>query len=325
MMDTQDTNQDWKSLVDKTRKKNLVVTIGVAIGAVAVIVAGMLVVMHPIAREAPVAQAPAPSGDVSAYDGVRVGARAAIVYDLVTGEVLYEKNAEAQLPLASLTKLLTLFAASNALSREAPITLTASALEAEGDNGFVPGEQFTFEELARMALVASSNDAAAAIAETTAIARNTTSESMLASVASALGLTQTYATNGTGLDENGSISGGYGSAKDIAILAGELLNRIPEIARASLDPTITATSVTGKSYTLKNTNPDAGRIHGLLLSKTGFTDLAGGNLAIVYDAGIAHPIAIVVLGSTRDERFVDVNNLVRATDSYFSSASLPLP
>lgn len=325
MTDTQTTNQDWKSLVDKTRKKNLIVTAGVAAGALLVIAAGMLVLMHPVARPVALTSEHVPSGNVSAYDGVRVGAKAAIVYDLVTGEVLYEKNAEAQLPLASLTKLLTLFAASNALSREAEITVSASALEAEGDNGIIAGERFTFNELARMALVASSNDAAAAIAETTAQARNTTSESMLASVATALGLTQTYATNGTGLDENGSISGGYGSAKDIAILAGELLNRIPEIARSSLDPSITASSVAGKSYTLKNTNPDAGRIHGLLLSKTGFTDLAGGNLAIVYDAGIAHPIAIVVLGSTRDERFVDVNNLVRATDSYFSSASLPLP
>ncbi|MCI0597694.1 serine hydrolase [Candidatus Parcubacteria bacterium] len=259
----------------------------------------------------------------TAFDNIELSAQAAIVYDLITGEVLYEKNAQAQLPLASLTKLLTLYVAVDALSLKTPIPMTAQAIASEGDNGFIAGEMFTLEDLAKLALVGSSNDAAAAIAEAAAEARHATNgTALLAGAAAALGLSQTYALNGTGLDENDALSGAYGSAHDIAILAGEFLKRAPDIAKASLSASVTATSRNGFSYTLQNTNPEALSIPGLLLSKTGYTDLAGGNLAVVFDAGIAHPIAIVVLGSTKDDRFLDVNTLVRATAAQFAGLTL---
>ena len=267
--------------------------------------------------EEPAPQAPSP------YDRVVLRAEAAIVYDLATGEVLYEKNSEAQLPLASLTKLLTLYAAAEVMPRDASIQMTSEALSADGDSGFSEGEHFTFEELAKLALVASSNDAAEAIALAAGERRGQDGASLLASAASAAGLSQTYTLNGTGLDESTIISGGYGSARDMALLSAEFLKRVPGIARATLDPSVTANSMDGRSYTLKNTNPDVGQIPGLRLSKTGFTDLAGGNLAIVFDVGLNHPIAIVVLGSTREGRFTDVDRLVKATTAQF--ASMPLP
>lgn len=271
-----------------------------------------------------VAEAPEETPRESAFDGIELSAKAAIVYDLTTGEVLYEKNAEAQLPLASLTKLLTLYAAADTLTPSSAVVISAKALATEGESGFTEGETFSFEDAAKFALVASSNDAAAAIAEAaTAKGHAANGTALLASAASSIGLTQTYALNGTGLDENGEISGGYGSAHDIAVLAGALLRRVPGIMRSSIEPTVTATSYSGSSYTLKNTNPVVGTIPGLLLSKTGYTDLAGGNLAVVFDAGIGHPVAVVVLGSTRDDRFVDVNRLVRATSAEFAGLSLP--
>jgi D-alanyl-D-alanine carboxypeptidase len=60
-----------------------------------------------------------------------------------------------------------------------------------------------------------------------------------------------------------------------------------------------------------------------MMSKTGYTDLAGGNLAVVFDAGIGHPVAVVVLGSTKEERFTDVQRLVRATSAQFAGLRLP--
>lgn len=316
------TEPDWKRLVHETKRKNNGLKLAsLAIGVLAVFITGAWYVQKTYLSFTP--PAPEPVAETkSVYDGVVLSAKSAIVYDLTTGEVLYEKNAEAQLPLASLTKLLTLYAAAGTIGN-APVTMTATALSQEGESGFSEGEVFDFRELAKLAIVASSNDAAEAIVEAAGKARNQSREALLASVSSALGLSQTYAVNGTGLDENGSLSGGYGSAKDIAVLAGEFLKRIPEIAHATLSPEVTAFSKSGASYTLKNTNPDVEHVPGLRLSKTGFTDLAGGNLAIVYDAGINHPIAIVVLGSTRDDRFLDVSRLVRATGSYFTSLSLP--
>lgn len=294
------------------------------LGGVALLGGGAVAMMHLTNKEATVASEPTVVPQPSAFDDIKLSAKAAIVYDLTTGEVLYEKNAEAQLPLASLTKLLTLYAAAESLSEDSPVVISSRALATEGESGFVEGDTFSFEDAAKLAVVASSNDAAAAIAEAaTEKSHAANGTALLASAASAIGLTQTYALNGTGLDENGEISGGYGSAHDIAMLAGALLKRVPAIMRSTIQPTVTATSYNGSSYTLKNTNPGTDHIPGLMLSKTGYTDLAGGNLAIVFDAGIGHPVAVVVLGSTRDERFVDVNRLVRATASEFAGLSLP--
>lgn len=315
-----------KDLIDQIelrRKQRYIYQAGIAAFVVVVLAAGSVIVAPYFSPTAPIAQVQKVE-EVNAYEDVVLSAKAAIVYDLTTGEVLYEKNAEAQLPLASLTKLLTLYAAANALTDTAPVAMTAKAIATKGENGFIEGEVFTFEDAARMALVASSNDAAEAITEAAAkIGNAANGTSLLASAASAIGLTQTYALNGTGLDENGEISGGYGSAHDMALLAEALLKRVPGIMRASIDPFITVRSLSGNSYTLKNTNPEVSHIPGLMLSKTGYTDLAGGNLAVVFDAGIGHPVAVVVLGSTKEERFTDVDRLVRATSAQFAGLRLP--
>lgn len=319
--------EELKSLIEKIearrRERSLYQFGFFTFIALLVLFAGSVLAPY-LPKSAPVAQTPKEEPRLTAYANIELSAKAAVVYDLVTGDVLYEKNAQSQLPLASLTKLLTLYAASQSLTPDAPVTMTQKALETEGDNGFLEGEVFTFEDAARMALVASSNDAAEAISEAaTKVADAPNGTSLLKNAAAAVGLTQTYALNGTGLDENGEISGGYGSAHDIALLAGALLKRVPGIMRASIDPTITVRSLTGNSYTLKNTNPEVTHIPGLMLSKTGYTDLAGGNLAVVYDSGIGHPIAVVVLGSTKEERFTDVQKLVRATSAQFAGLSLP--
>lgn len=309
--------------IEQRRKRRYFYQLGLAALAGLALIGTGAAVMPFLSAPAPVAELPA-ADTSSAYDSVKLSAKAAIVYDLTTGDVLYQKNAEAQLPLASLTKLLTLYAASDALTADAPVVITSKALAIEGESGFREGDTFTFTDAARLALVASSNDAAEAIAEAaTKVQHAPNSTSLLASAASSIGLTQTYALNGTGLDENGEISGGYGSAHDIALLAAALLRRIPGIMHASMDSSVTATTLNGSSYTLKNTNPEVTRIPGLMLSKTGYTDLAGGNLAVVFDAGLGHPIAVVVLGSTRDERFSDVDRLVKATGEQFAGLRLP--
>ncbi len=270
--------------------------------------------------QAPVAQAPTPIASTApdALAGATVEGKAAIVYDLATGQVLYAKNAESQLPLASLTKLLTMYAAARTLSPSSPVAIGAISINDAGDSGFTTGEVFTFHDLARLALVASSNVAAESIAQTAQSRRDSSTANLLAGAAAAAGLSQTYAVNGSGLDESLTESGGYGSAKDVAVLAGQLLTTAPDIARATTEQSITVTSESGVVHTLPNTNPDAVHIPNLLLSKTGFTDLAGGNLAVVFDAGMGHPVAIVVLGSSKAGRFYDVDHLLSLTLDHFA-------
>jgi D-alanyl-D-alanine carboxypeptidase len=259
-----------------------------------------------------------------AYQHVSLIGKAAVVYDLATGETLYSQNVNAQLPLASVTKLLTLYAASQVLQPDSQVTMTPDALAQASDVadfGFKQDETFAYKDIARLTLAASSNAGAEAITEAASKSHSQDSTSLLASAATAIGLKQTYARNSTGLDLTTEESGSYGSAHDVALLAGALLKQFPEIAQASTQSSVTATSEQGIEHTFANTNQDVEHIPNLLLSKTGFTDLAGGNLVVVYDAGINHPVAIVVLGSTEEGRFTDVKTLLNATFAHFAGTT----
>ena len=318
---------DLKNLIDKLDKRNRERQAARAIMAGSLVL-GVLVLSAPFLTQkgVQVAEHTAPARAVSVPDALataQISAHAAIVYDLSTHTVLYEKNAKTQLPLASLTKLITAYAAVGSLAPNTPVTISDSALAEDGDSGLKIGEQFAFQDILEFALVASSNDAAQAIAEAAATAESVSGKSLLAGAIAAVGMPQTYALNGTGLDVSDSVSGGYGSAYDVAQLAGALLAKAPEIARATTEPSITIQSTAGVVHTLPNTNQDVVRVPNILLSKTGYTDLAGGNLAVVYDAGINHPVAIVVLGSTKEGRFADVKELIARTGAHF--ANIPAP
>ncbi|NNM84112.1 D-alanyl-D-alanine carboxypeptidase [Candidatus Parcubacteria bacterium] len=254
----------------------------------------------------------------NAFANVSIEAKAAVVYDIATRKILYAKNAEAQLPLASLTKLLTVYAALKELSPNTPITIPESAAGVYPPHAFTVGQVLPLADLARLTLTGSLNDGAIAIANATAIQENKTVTAMLAGAAGALDLSQTYALNGSGLDVNTVISGGYGSAADLARLAGALFERAPNIVSATTHHTAHYVLANGTSFTIKNTDPIVSTIPRLLLSKTGYTDLAGGNLALVFDVGMGHPIAVIVLGSTLKSRFTDGAALVDATLAHFA-------
>lgn len=264
----------------------------------------------------------ATSTPLGAFDSMpSLEAKAAIVYDLATGETLYARNAEAQLPLASLTKLLTVYAAFTELSPQTPVTIPSSIAQLSEPHILSPGQIFALEDLARITLTASLNDGAVAIAEATAQQEHQDQIAMLASAASGLGLAQTYAVNGSGLDVSAELSGGYGSARDLARLAGALVAKAPSIALATTENFAEATTEGGTHFNVKNTDPMVATIPRLLLSKTGLTDLAGGNLVLVFDAGISHPVAVVVLGSSVKSRFTDGMALVAASLAHFSGVA----
>jgi D-alanyl-D-alanine carboxypeptidase len=254
------------------------------------------------------------------FAAVPLEAHAALVYDLATHTILYEKNATAQLPLASLTKLLTIHTALTHLDPRAPITISRAAALSEAPRRFSPGETLPLYDLAKLTLTASLNDGAAAIAEALATAEEAGPLPVLASAAAALDLSQTYVVNGSGLDLSPTLSGGYGSARDMALLAGALVAEAPDLALATTESSASVGTPTG-TITVQNTDPIVKAVPHLLLSKTGFTDLAGGNLALVFDAGIQHPIAVVVLGSTKSARFTDGAALVAATLAHFAGVA----
>ena len=238
-------------------------------------------------------------------------AKAVYVFDAKTGEVLFSKNAEMQLPLASLTKLMTGLIAAEQLGSQANVSVPAEALKREGDTGLLVGERWNPLDLIRFTLVNSSNDGAAALANVVG-SRGIEFSTVMNQRSAELGLTQTYFLNETGLDATEEVSGGYGSARDVTTLMNTFLSTLPDVLDATRYPTLDVVSKDAFKHTAENTNTAIGKIPGLVGSKTGYTDLAGGNLVIAFDSSIDHPVVITVLGSSAEGRFNDVEALANA-------------
>ena len=124
-------------------------------------------------------------------------------------------------------------------------------------------------------------------------------------------------TNPTGLDDE--VPGGLGTAEDTAMLLTYIWEQQPEVLAHTNELEKEFVSLDEFVHIAENTNERVYSIPGLLGGKTGYTDKAGGNLAVIYDAGFDHPITVVVLGSTLDGRFDDVETLVDTTYTYINS------
>lgn len=245
---------------------------------------------------------------INPYDAITVEAEAVFVYDVVKKEVLFSRNEERQLPLASITKLMTAVVAREYLSDHILVSISHESIMKEGDSGLTTGEEWRLSDLIDFTLLTSSNDGAHAIA--------TVSESLsfiekMNQKANMINLTQTYFSNESGLDASINNSGAYGSARDVALLVEYILRNHVDLIESTRNAELTI-----NSHKATNTNKYTGDIPGLIGSKTGFTDLAGGNLVIAFDAGINRPIIISVLGSTFNERFSDVDKLAAASLKY---------
>lgn len=257
----------------------------------------------------------------SAFDTVEIEARSAIVYDLETGEVLYQKDADRILPLASLTKVMTALAAIELIPEYTVVNIDKSFLEEEGDSGLFSDEQWRLKDLLDFSLVTSSNDGARAIASVAGAISNGSGlynigrddfVEVMNKRAGELGLSRTKFWNETGLDVDEIQSGGYGSARDMVTLFSYVLKNYPELIEATGDETTTLDSLSQNSHEAENTNQVINQIPGIIGSKTGFTDLAGGNLIVAFNAGLKHPVIVAVLGSSFDGRFEDIVTLARA-------------
>jgi D-alanyl-D-alanine carboxypeptidase (penicillin-binding protein 5/6) len=303
----------------------------------------------PLAAVAP-AVAPRP------FPSVELTAASAIVVDLNTGRALFERDADRPLPLASITKLVTALVASERLDPEAKVTVASVTETAEGPTFVLPPEPmlatdgtpildeagnprfYEAQEVTQVvahtvpivaevrdaiayALVASSNEAAAALAAAGGGEETFVAE-MNRRAAEVGGRTFRFA-NPTGLDEGGQASA-VGSARDVAALLGYLVAERPSLVAPTAKKTVTIQTDQGP-LTAKNTNEIVGTLPNLLGGKTGLETSAGGNLAVVVDPGLGQPIAIVVLGSTKEGRFADVQALADATVRHLSDDAPAAP
>lgn len=253
-------------------------------------------------------------------------AKAAYVIDAITGEVLYSQNATTSLPLASVTKLMTALTAYEQVPPSTVATVRASDVAQEGDSGLLANEQWRLKDLLDFTLLVSSNDGASALASasmafstssTDANVRKGEFVTLMNQKAQKLGLTDTYFTNESGLDISSTTAGAYGSAKDMTALFSYILETHPEIIEATRYEKVSFTSIDDFRHPAKNTNEAVNAIPGLIGSKTGLTDLAGGNLVLGMDVGFGRPVIIAVLGSSEKGRFADAEALASSTLAYF--------
>lgn len=253
------------------------------------------------------------------FHSLSLEAKSAYVWDVREKTPLFSKFETAQLPLASLTKIITVITALSYVSSDTEIVIDSIALAEEGDSGLVNGEVWKMNDLAAFTLIASSNDGARAIALNVERLTGRSFEDLMNEQAARLGLSQTYFLNTTGLDAGEAGGGAYGSARDIATLLSFGIENFPEVFEETAFAEREFVSLDSNIHKAKNTNPLAGSLTGLVASKTGFTDLAGGNLAVAIDVGPARPVIIVVLGSTQEGRFSDVASLTDATIKFLSN------
>ncbi|KND48960.1 MAG: D-alanyl-D-alanine carboxypeptidase (penicillin-binding protein 5/6) [Parcubacteria bacterium C7867-005] len=259
---------------------------------------------------------------INPFDSVEINAKAAYVFDIRENKIIYSKNESERLPLASLTKVMSALVAISIAPEESVITITNKAIRTDGDSGLRVGERWSLKDLLDFSLTSSSNDGTKAVALALgAIGKSDATDkekevdfiNSMNTMANKLGMKNTYFFNETGLDESDKKGGAYGSAKDVASLFAYILKNNPNLLEATKHDTITIRSMDNFVHTAVNTDQIVADIPGIKGSKTGFTDIAGGNLVIAFDPELGRPIIISVLGSTAEERFRDVEKLVRAT------------
>lgn len=246
--------------------------------------------------------------NIHAFDAVTVKARSYIVYDVTTGKVITGKNETTPYPLASITKIMTALTALDVASTSQKITVTKGSLDEGYDLGLSENQVWRLGELLKYTLVFSSNDGAQLIADK--LLGRSAFIAKMNSYSDSLGFSMRF-TQPAGLDVDGKL-GGIGSALDVARMMSLARVELGDVLDSTTKTRARVNTSTGALSGIPNTNQFIDEIIGAEASKTGYTDIAGGNLVLSVDATLGHPVIIVVLGSTRDERFTDAYTLYKA-------------
>ena len=235
--------------------------------------------------------------------------------------MLYEKTADERVPIASITKLMTLLLTFEAvhggkLTLDTPVPVSEHAYHMGGSQIWLePGEQFTLDEMLRAICVSSANDAAVAVAELVGGSEPVFVEQMNARAAE-LGLQNTSFRNACGLDAEGHLS----TARDVAALSCYILNTCPEILHYT---GIWTDSLRNGQTQLVNTNKLLKRYSGITGLKTGTTGGAGVCISASATRDGLTLIAVILGAPSSAERFQAATALL---DYGFAAyAAVPVP
>jgi D-alanyl-D-alanine carboxypeptidase (penicillin-binding protein 5/6) len=246
----------------------------------------------------------------------------AILVEQTTGKVLFEKDADEQLPPASITKVMTLLLVMEAIddgriSLDDVVTCSEYASSMGGSQIWLePGEQMTVDELLRAVAIASANDAAVALAELVAGSEEAFVGRMNERAAE-LGMTNTSFRNATGLDAEGHLT----TARDIMVMSCALLSH-PLITQYT---TVWMDSLRGGETQLVNTNKLVRFYAGTTGLKTGTTDDAKFCLTASAERDGLSLVAVILGAPTTNDRFGAAKGLLDFGFANYEMRETPAP
>lgn len=226
---------------------------------------------------------------------INISAKAAYFVDADTGEVLYQKNPHQRLPIASLTKIMTVIVTLENRSFTDTVKISPAAANMEPDHmELIAGEKLSVEELLYGVFLVSANDAAEALAETSTSGRDDFIRQMN-NKAKQLGMNDTLFINPTGLEEDGKDQ--YSSAYDVALMSRYAIKHFPRLVDISSTPyKYLPQTPTHQDYDLPSGINLLTTYPGAEGFKTGYTSEAGLTLVTLAKRD-GHEILGVILGS----------------------------
>lgn len=221
--------------------------------------------------------------------GIAATSESAILINRDTLEVIYEKNADERLPMASTTKIMTALVALRFFEPEYKMTIPKEAVGIEGTSASLEaGEIYTLEQLLYALLLQSANDAAAAIAINSA---GSTEEfaSLMNREAALLGLSDTHFKNPHGLPDEEH----YTTARELALISAAAMKN-ECIRKITATKSAVITSDEGKRRYFQNHNKMLSFYEGADGIKTGFTKVSGRCLVSSATRGDVSLIAVTL-------------------------------
>lgn len=236
-----------------------------------------------------------------------LNAKSAILMEESTGNILYESNPNERLPIASVTKVMTMLLIMEAvdsgkISLDDMVTVSENAMSYGGSTMFLEtGEQLTVNDMLKGIAVASANDGCVAMAEHLAGSESAFVD-MMNEKAKKLGMENTHFMNTNGLDEDDH----YSSARDVAIMSRELMKHETIFNYTS----IWMDTLRGGKFQLANTNKLIRFYDGANGLKTGSTSKALCCLSAAAKRNDMQLIAVVLGAPTSAERFASAKSLL---------------
>lgn len=255
---------------------------------------------------------------------LNLNAKSALLMDVATGTVLYEKECHERLAPASVTKVMTMLLIMEALDDgrihlEDQVTASEAAAAKGGSQIYLKaGETMPVSDMLKSIAVSSANDCACAMAELIAGSESAFVEQMNQRAAE-LGMADTHFVNCTGLDDSKEAERHRTSAYDIALMSRQLLKYHPDIKKYT---TIWMDTVRGGTFGLSNTNKLIRFYSGATGLKTGFTSGAGYCLSATAKREGMELIAVVMGCESAQKRTADCKALL---DYGFATYSVVRP